>query len=276
MSHDVHPLVLNNGVRIPQLGFGVYKVPEAATRDAVLTAFAAGYRHVDTAALYRNERGVGEAVRESGLPRDEVFVTSKVWNDDHGYDATLRAFDASMERLGLDVLDLYLIHWPVPRLDRYVDTWRALEQLYRDGRVRAIGVSNFQPDHLRRLLDRTDVVPVVNQVELHPYLQQEKLRVAHEELGLLTEAWAPLAGGGELLADQVVLGLADKHARTPAQVVLRWHLQLGNVVIPKSVTPARIAENIAVFDFALDEDDMAVLASLDREGRTGAHPDHLG
>ena len=276
MSHDVHPLVLNNGVRIPQLGFGVYKIPEAATRDAVLTAFAAGYRHVDTAALYRNERGVGEAVRESGLPRDEVFVTSKVWNDDHGYDATLRAFDASMERLGLDVLDLYLIHWPVPRLDRYVDTWRALEQLYRDGRVRAIGVSNFQPDHLRRLLDRTDVVPVVNQVELHPYLQQEKLRVAHEELGLLTEAWAPLARGGELLADQVVLGLADKHARTPAQVVLRWHLQLGNVVIPKSVTPARIAENIAVFDFALDEDDMAVLASLDREGRTGAHPDHLG
>jgi len=276
MSHDVHPLVLNNGVRIPQLGFGVYKIPEAATRDAVLTAFAAGYRHIDTAALYRNERGVGEAVRESGLPRDEVFVTSKVWNDDHGYDATLRAFDASMERLGLDVLDLYLIHWPVPRLDRYVDTWRALEQLYRDGRVRAIGVSNFQPDHLRRLLDRTDVVPVVNQVELHPYLQQEKLRVAHEELGLLTEAWAPLARGGELLADQVVLGLADKHARTPAQVVLRWHLQLGNVVIPKSVTPARIAENIAVFDFALDEDDMAVLASLDREGRTGAHPDHLG
>ena len=276
MSHDVHPLVLNNGVRIPQLGFGVYKIPEAATRDAVLTAFASGYRHIDTAALYRNERGVGEAVRESGLPRDEVFVTSKVWNDDHGYDATLRAFDASMERLGLDVLDLYLIHWPVPRLDRYVDTWRALEQLYRDGRVRAIGVSNFQPDHLRRLLDRTDVVPVVNQVELHPYLQQEKLRVAHEELGLLTEAWAPLARGGELLADQVVLGLADKHARTPAQVVLRWHLQLGNVVIPKSVTPARIAENIAVFDFALDEDDMAVLASLDREGRTGAHPDHLG
>ena len=276
MSHDVHPLVLNNGVRIPQLGFGVYKIPEAATRDAVLTAFASGYRHIDTAALYRNERGVGEAVRESGLPRDEVFVTSKVWNDDHGYDATLRAFDASMERLELDVLDLYLIHWPVPRLDRYVDTWRALEQLYRDGRVRAIGVSNFQPDHLRRLLDRTDVVPVVNQVELHPYLQQEKLRVAHEELGLLTEAWAPLARGGELLADQVVLGLADKHARTPAQVVLRWHLQLGNVVIPKSVTPARIAENIAVFDFALDEDDMAVLASLDREGRTGAHPDHLG
>ena len=276
MSHDVHPLVLNNGVRIPQLGFGVYKIPEAATRDAVLTAFAAGYRHIDTAALYRNERGVGEAVRESGLPRDEVFVTSKVWNDDHGYDATLRAFDASMERLGLDVLDLYLIHWPVPRLDRYVDTWRALEQLYRDGRVRAIGVSNFQPDHLRRLLDRTDVVPVVNQVELHPYLQQEKLRVAHEELGLLTEAWAPLARGGELLADQVVLGLADKHARTPAQVVLRWHLQLGNVVIPKSITPARIAENIAVFDFALDEDDMAVLASLDRERRTGAHPDHLG
>ena len=162
------------------------------------------------------------------------------------------------------------------RLDRYVDTWRALEQLYRDGRVRAIGVSNFQPDHLRRLLDRTDVVPVVNQVELHPYLQQQKLRVAHEELGLITEAWAPLARGGDLLADDAVLGLADKHARTPAQVVLRWHVQLGNVVIPKSVTPARIAENIAVFDFALDEDDMAVLASLDGDGRTGAHPDHLG
>ena len=273
MSNDIPDLLLNNGIEIPQLGFGVYKIPPEDTKGAVLTAFDAGYRHVDTAALYRNEAGVGQAVRESGLMRDDVFVTTKVWNDDQGYDETLRAFDASMERLGLEVLDLYLIHWPMPGRDLFPATWQAMEQLYKDGRIRAIGVSNFQPTHLRRLLDRSDVVPVVNQVELHPYLQQEEVRRTHEELGIITQAWGPLARGGDLLTDPVVLRLADKHARSAAQVVLRWHVQLGNIVIPKSVTPERIRENAAIFDFALDDDDMSAIAGLDRGHRTGADPD---
>ncbi len=272
---SVPNLVLNNGVEIPQLGFGVFKVPPEETRQAVLTALETGYRHIDTAKLYENEAAVGAAVRDSGLMRDEIFVTTKVWNTDQGYDATLRAFDASLERLGLDVLDLYLIHWPAPARELYVDTWRAMEQLYRDGRVRAIGVSNFQPDHLRRLLDRCDVVPVINQVELHPYLQQNEARKAHEELGVLTEAWAPIARGGALLEDPVITALADKHARTPAQVVLRWHIELGNVVIPKSVTPARVVENFSIFDFALDGADLAEIAALDRGERTGPDPDRL-
>jgi diketogulonate reductase-like aldo/keto reductase len=269
-------LTLNNGVDIPQVGYGVFKIPAEETSKAVLTALDTGYRHVDTARLYRNEDAVGAAVRESGLPRDEVFVTSKVWNDDHGYDPTLRAFDASLARLGLDVLDLYLIHWPVPAQDQYVDTWRALERIYQDGRARAIGVSNFQPEHLRRLVDASEVVPAVNQVELHPYLQQRELRRLHEELGIHTEAWGPIARGGELLGDDTVTAVAARHGRTPAQVVLRWHVQLGNLVIPKSVTPSRMAENIALFDFALDEEDMAALATLDRDHRTGPHPDRLG
>ena len=268
-------VVLNNGVEIPQVGFGVWRVPSAETQQAVATALEAGYRHIDTAKLYGNEEAVGTAVRESGLDRDEVFVTTKVWNTDQGYDATLHAFEASMERLGFDVLDLYLIHWPVPAQDTAAETWRAMERLYLDGRIRAIGVSNFQPDHLRRLLDRSGVVPVVNQVELHPYLQQVNVRKADEELGVVTEAWSPIAKGGELLADQTVTGLADKHGRTPAQVVLRWHLQLGNVVIPKSVTPERIAENLDVFGFELDDQDMAAIGALDRNGRTGPHPERL-
>jgi 2,5-diketo-D-gluconate reductase A len=268
----VPTIELNNGVTIPQLGFGVFLVPPGETEAAVATALATGYRHIDTAKLYDNEEAVGEAVRESGLIRDEVFVTSKLWNTDQGYDTTLRAFDASMQRLGFDVLDLYLIHWPAPARDAYVETWRAMEQLYTDGRIRAIGVSNFQPDHLRRLLDRSDVVPVINQVELHPYLQQTEVRKANEELGVLTEAWGPIARGGELLQDPVIAGLADKHARTPAQVVLRWHIELGNVVIPKSVTPARIQENIDIFDFALDSADLDAIAALDRGQRTGPDP----
>ncbi|HET6627024.1 MAG TPA: aldo/keto reductase [Nocardioidaceae bacterium] len=268
-------LVLNNGVEIPQLGFGVFKVPADETKQAVATAFDAGYRHLDTAKLYDNEAAVGEAVAESGLPRDEVFVTTKLWNTDQGYDSTLRAFDASMDRLGFDVLDLYLIHWPMPAQDLYVESWRAMEQLYRDGRIRAIGVSNFQPDHLRRLLDKCEVVPVINQIELHPYLQQDKARTAHDELGVLTEAWGPLARGGELLQDPVITGLADKHGRTPAQVVLRWHVELGNVVIPKSVTSSRVQENFDIFGFGLDETDMAAIAGLDRGERTGPDPDRL-
>ena len=272
---SVPNLILNNGIEIPQLGFGVFKVPAGGTKEAVLKALQTGYRHIDTARLYGNEAEVGEAVRESGLDRDAVFVTTKVWNDDQGYDATMRAFDASMDRLGFDVLDLYLVHWPVPHQDLYVDTWRAMEKLYRDGRIRAIGVSNFNPDHLRRLVEETDVVPVLNQVELHPYLQQEAVRKTDESLDVRTEAWGPIARGGELLADPVIVRLADKHGKTPAQVVLRWHIELGNVVIPKSVTPSRIEENFDVFGFELDEEDMAAIAELERGQRTGPDPDEL-
>ncbi len=268
-------LALNNGVEIPQLGYGVFQVPPDETKQAVLMALDAGYRHIDTAMAYDNEAGVGEAVRESELDRDAVFVTSKLANPDHGYDSTLRAFDVSMERLGFDVLDLYLIHWPIPAKDLYFDTWRAMEELYLDGRIRSIGVSNFQPDHLRRLCDKSEVVPVLNQVELHPYLQQEEVRRTNEELGALTEAWSPIAQGGQLLEDEVVTSLADKHGRTPAQIVLRWHIELGNVVIPKSVTPSRVKENAEIFDFSLDDDDMAVLRGLDRGERTGPDPDHF-
>ena len=271
-------LLLNNGVEIPQLGFGVFKIPEDRTREAVLTALDAGYRHIDTARLYGNEAAVGaainDAVADSGLLRDEIFVTTKVWNDDQGYDETLRAFDASVGRLGLDVLDLYLIHWPVPGRDRYADTWRAMEKLYLDGRIRAIGVSNFEPEHLRRLCDKAEVVPVINQVELSPYLQQAEVRATNEELGVLTQAWGPIARGGDLLADEVIGRIAEKHGRTPAQVVLRWHIELGNVVIPKSVTPSRIQQNIDIFDFALDSADLDAIADLDRGQRTGPDPNH--
>jgi 2,5-diketo-D-gluconate reductase A len=268
-------VVLNNGIEIPQVGFGVWRVPRAETQWAVKTALDAGYRHIDTAKLYGNEDGVGAAVRASGLDRDAVFVTSKVWNSDQGYDATLRAFDATMDRLGFDSLDLYLIHWPRPEAGTATSTWRAMERLYADGRIRAIGVSNFRPEDLRRLLDTADVVPTVNQVELHPYLQQRGTRAANDAAGIATEAWAPIAKGGDLLRDPVVTGLAEKHERTPAQVVLRWHLQLDTIVIPKSVTPSRIEENIDVFDFDLDAADMAAIAGLDREGRTGPHPAHV-
>ena len=268
----VPDVVLNNGVSMPQLGYGVFRVPDDDTERAVLAALDAGYRSIDTASLYGNETGVGRALSASGLARDHFFVTTKVWNDDQGYDSTLRAFDASLGRLGLEHVDLYLIHWPKPSLDRYVDTWRALEKLYADRRVRAIGVSNFQPDHLRRLLDETDVVPAVNQVELHPDLQQEQLRRFHAEHGVVTEAWSPL-GQGLALRHPVVAELAHRHGRTPAQVVLRWHLQLGNVVIPKSTTPSRIRENIGLFDFALADADMSALAALESGTRLGPDPD---
>ena len=270
---SVPNVILNNGIEIPQLGFGVWRVPAEETRRVVGEALDAGYRHIDTAKLYGNEDAVGAAVRESGLDRDAVFVTSKVWNDDQGYDATLRAFVATMQRLGFDVLDLYLIHWPMPEHGLAGDTWRAMERLYLDGRIRAIGVSNFHPHHLRALLDHAEVVPTVNQVELHPYLQQDDVRAANDDHGIATEAWAPLARGGELLADPVVRRLAEKHDRTPAQVVLRWHIQSGTIVIPKSVTPSRIKENVDIFDFELDDDDMADVRGLDREHRTGMHPD---
>ncbi|MEU3270828.1 aldo/keto reductase [Saccharomonospora sp. NPDC006951] len=272
----VDQVELNNGVRMPQLGFGVYKIPEAEAKDAVLTAFETGYRSIDTATLYKNERAVGEAVTTSGLPREEVFLTTKLWNTDQGHDAALAAFDASLRELGLDYVDLYLIHWPVPSRDTYVETWRALEKIAGDGRARAIGVSNFQIPHLRRLIDETGVTPAVNQIELHPWLQQAPLREFHAAHGIATEAWGPIARGGARLGGNEVIGaIAAKHGKTPAQIVLRWHLDLGTIAIPKSVTPHRIAENFDVGGFTLDERDLAAIATLDEGLRLGPDPDTL-
>ena len=270
---SVPVLELNNGVRMPQLGYGVFQIPGPETTAAVKAALDAGYRSIDTAAIYGNEAGVGQAIAESGIARDELFVTTKLWNSAQGYDSTLKAFDESLAKLGLEQLDLYLIHWPTPKRDKFLDTWKAFEKLYADGRVRAIGVSNFQPAHLERLLDASDVVPAVNQIELHPYLQQQEVREFDAKHGIATEAWSPLAKGGGLLGDPAVADLAVKHSRTPAQIVLRWHLQLGNIVIPKSVTPSRIAENFDVFGFTLSEDEMESLSPLDRGERTGPDPD---
>ncbi|MER5481371.1 aldo/keto reductase [Streptomyces sp. NPDC002734] len=271
---SVPTVTLNNGVEIPQLGFGVFQVPDEETTAAVAAALEAGYRSIDTAAIYGNEAGVGKAIADSDIAREDLFVTTKVWNSEQGYDATLRAFDESLAKLGLDHVDLYLIHWPTPARDLYLDTWRAFERLAADGRIRAAGVSNFQPAHLRRLLEHSSLVPAVNQVELHPALQQAELRAVHAELGIATEAWSPLAQGA-VLGEEAIVSLAERHGRTPAQIVLRWHLQLGNVVIPKSVTPARIAENIDVFGFTLDDEEMASLAALDRGLRTGPDPDEF-
>lgn len=271
----VPTVTLDNGVEIPQLGLGVWQIDDADTPAALRAAFAGGYRHVDTASVYGNESGVGKAVAESGLPREEIFVTTKLWNSNQGYDSTLRAFDASLGRLGLEQVDLYLIHWPAPRKDRYVDTWRAFEQLYADKRVRSIGVSNFQIPHLERLFEQSGVRPQVNQIELHPGLPQDELRAFHAENDIVTEAWSPLAQGA-LLSHPVLAELAGKHGKSPAQVVLRWHIQLGNVVFPKSANPGRMAENIDVFDFGLDNDDMAAIADLEDGRRTGLDPDRFG
>ncbi|MFD5866413.1 aldo/keto reductase [Agromyces sp. NPDC127015] len=267
------PLVpLADGHAIPQLGYGLYKVPAHDAAQLAGVAIATGYRHLDTAAFYENEQGVGAAVRAAEVPRDELFVTSKVWKDDNGYDEALRAFDASMGRLGLDRLDLFLIHWPVPSTDRYVDTWRALVRLRDEGRVRSIGVSNFHAHHLDRIIGETGVAPVVNQVELHPRLPQAALREFHAARGIRTEAWSPLARG-RLLDDPVLARLSTAHGRSPAQIVLRWHVQIGNVVIPKASSPERIRENLDVFDFELGVDDLAAIASLETGERTGRDPD---
>ncbi|HEY6422975.1 MAG TPA: aldo/keto reductase [Pseudonocardiaceae bacterium] len=263
---------LNNGVQIPQLGFGVFLVPPADTERMVSTALEIGYRSIDTAAAYQNEEGVGRAIASSGLARDEIFVTTKLWNAQHGYEQALRAYDASLKRLGLDAVDLYLIHWPVPAADKYVETWKALEKLASDGRVRAIGVSNFAAEHLARLVTETSTVPAVNQVELHPYFPQIELRAVHAEYGIATEAWSPLAQGGKLLSDATITRLAQRHGVAPAQIVLRWHLQIGNIVIPKSANPARIRENRDVFNFDLTPADLTAIATLETAHRIGPDP----
>jgi len=273
MAHTtaIPALRLHDGVEIPQLGFGVFQVPPAQTQGVVETALEIGYRHIDTAAAYRNEAEVGAAVKASGLDRDEVFVTTKLWNSEQGYDSTMRAFERSLRQLETDYVDLYLIHWPVPSGDRYLDTWRAFERIQSEGGARTIGVSNFRVEDLERLRAEAVQLPTVNQIELHPRLAQRDLRAWHGEHGIATEAWSPLAQA-DVLDERTIETIAANHGRTPAQVVLRWHLQLGNVVIPKSATPERIHENIEIFDFELSEDDLDAIAQLDAGQRTGPDP----
>lgn len=264
-------VLLHNGVKMPYFGLGVYKVEEGnEVIESVKTALEVGYRAIDTAALYENEEGVGKAIKESGIPREEIFVTTKVWNTDHGYEKTLKAFDKSISKLGLDYVDLYLIHWPGK--DTFIDTWRALEKLYRDGRVRAIGVSNFKPHHLQTLMEHSEEKPVINQVELHPYFQQKDLREFCKQHDIVVEAWSPL-GRGQVLDDPVLAEIGKKYGKTPAQVTLRWHLQNDIVIIPKSVTPSRIKENADIFDFELTAEDMEQIDQLDKNTRLFKDPD---
>jgi 2,5-diketo-D-gluconate reductase A len=265
-------VTLNNGVEIPQLGFGVFKVKPTETVSAVTTALRVGYRHIDTAEMYGNEKEVGLAITASGLDRDDVFVTSKLNNNHHPYSDALAAFDRTLSDLGLEYVDLFLIHWPLPAVGDFVETWRALESVYRDDRARAIGVSNFHADHLRRLLDETELVPAVNQIEAHPYLTQEPLRAFNASHGIKTEAWSPLARG-RVLDDPTIKDVVHRTGRTAAQVVLRWHIQLGNIVFPKSVRLDRIEENFNIFEFELSGEDMAAISKLDRGERTGPDPD---
>ncbi len=265
---------LNNGVEIPQLGFGVFQIPPDEVVEPVRSAIESGYRLIDTAAAYGNEEGVGKAIAEAGVPREELFLTTKLWNTDHGHDEALRAFDTSLGKLGVDSVDLYLIHWPLPSRGRYVETWQALEKIYADGRARAIGVSNFTEPHLRRLLAESGVVPAVNQIELHPRFNQADLRAFHAEHSIVTEAWSPIGQGQGLLQDPVVTGIAQAVDRTPAQVVLRWHLQLGNVAIPKSTHAERIRANIEVFDFELTAAQMGELSGM-AGSRLGPDPEQF-
>jgi 2,5-diketo-D-gluconate reductase A len=265
-------LSLHDGIEIPQLGFGVFQVPPEQTQEVVELAFEAGYRHIDTAGAYRNEKGVGAALAASGLPREDVFITTKLWNSEQGHDSTLAAFEGSLGRLGLDHVDLYLIHWPVPSQDRFVETWRAFERIHEEEGARSTGVSNFRIEDLERLEAETDTRPTINQIELHPLFQQSELRAWHKEHRIATEAWSPLAQG-EVLDDETIAQIAERHGKTPAQAILRWHLQLGNVVIPKSVTPERIRENLELFDFELSDEEMAAIEQLDGGGRTGPDPE---
>src|SRR5579875_818354 len=270
---DQPTVTLNTGATMPQLGFGVFQVPPEDVEKVVSTALETGYRSIDTAAMYRNEEGVGRAIANSAIPRDELFITTKLDNGAHKAGEAERGFDESLKKLGLDYLDLYLIHWPLPKADKYVTAWTDLEKIVSDGRAKAIGVSNFQPAHLDRLAEETSTVPALNQIELHPYFVQEELRRYDAEHGIATEAWSPLGQGGDILEDQTVSGIAEKYGVGPAQVIIRWHLQLGNVVIPKSVTPERIRSNFDVFGFELADDDMAAVTGLDRDERLGPHPD---
>lgn len=264
---------LNSGIDMPVIGLGVWKASDEEAETAVATAIGAGYTSIDTAAIYRNERGVGRGIARSGVGRDKLFVTTKVWNDSQGYDATLKAFDDSLDKLGLDHVDLYLIHWPAASKGLYAETWRALEELNREGRARSIGVSNFLIPHLERLFDESDVKPALNQIELHPTMQQPELRAFHAKHGIATEAWSPLAQGAVEIP--AIVAIARRLGRTPAQVILRWHVQLGTIAIPKSVTPSRIAENIDIFGFELTGADMAAIARLDAGNRLGPHPDRM-
>jgi 2,5-diketo-D-gluconate reductase A len=269
---EVPTITLNNGVVIPQLGFGVFQITPDDTKQATLDALEVGYRHIDTAEMYGNEKQVGEAVAASGLDRSEIFVTSKLNNGFHARDAALAAFDGTLEALGFDYLDLFLIHWPLPTISDFVETWKAMQEIYESGRVKAIGVSNFQAAHLQRLFDQTSIVPAVNQIEVHPYLAQDTLRAFDAAHGIATEAWSPIAQG-KVLGDEVIVSIAEKVGKTPAQVTLRWHIQRGDIVFPKSVTRSRVEENFAIFDFELADDDIKSITELDRNERTGPDPD---
>ncbi|HEX7544068.1 MAG TPA: aldo/keto reductase [Candidatus Limnocylindrales bacterium] len=265
---------LNNGVDIPQLGFGVFQIPPQDTRAATLEALKVGYRHIDTAEMYGNEREVGEGVRDSGIDRSEVFVTSKLNNGFHAPEDALAAFELSLKVMKFDYLDLFLIHWPLPAVGDFVETWKTLEEIYRSGRVRAIGVSNFQTHHIERLAAEATIVPAVNQIEIHPYFTQDDLRAFDREHGIATEAWSPIAQG-QVLDDPTIVGIAGRLDRSRAQVTLRWHIQRGDIVFPKSAHPKRIAENFALFDFELSDVDMAAITALHRNGRRGPNPDEF-
>lgn len=273
MTQQPATLSFHDGRSTPQLGLGVWQIDDALAPEVVKAALDIGYRSIDTAAIYGNERGVGQGIANAGIPREEIFVATKLWNDRHGHDISRSAFMESLEKLGLNYVDLYLIHWPVPKNDLYVQAWETLIQLRDEGLARSIGVCNFNINHLQRLLDETGVLPVVNQIELHPRFQQAQLREFHQEHDIVTEAWSPL-GQGVLWNDPTLNALARKHGRSVAQIMLRWHIQLGNMVIPKSVTPSRLVENFAVFDFTLSDDDMQAIAALDAaDGRTGPDPE---
>jgi 2,5-diketo-D-gluconate reductase A len=263
---------LNDHTTIPQIGFGLYLVEDQQTNSSVQEAFKAGYRSIDSAQIYQNEAGLGHAIKEGGIKREELYITTKIWNSEQGYDSTLKSFDVSMSKLGLEKLDLLLIHWPSAHRGLYMETWKAMIQLQRNGRVKSIGVSNFAIEHLKNILDGSSVVPVINQIELHPHFQQNELRAFHDQHNIKTESWSPL-GQGKVIADPVIKKIADKHKKTPAQVILRWHMENGLIAIPKSVTPARIVENIHIFDFKLDESDLAAIAKVDdKNGRIGPDP----
>jgi len=272
MATAVPNVRLNNGVDIPQLGFGVFQIKPRDTAEAVSTALQIGYRHFDTAEMYGNEKEVGQAIARSGIDRSEVFVTSKLNNNQHTFDDALRAFDQTLVALDMDQIDLFLLHWPLPTVNNFVERWKALERVYAEGRARSIGVSNFEAHHLQRLFEETEIVPAVNQIEVHPYFAQNDLLAFDAEHGIATEAWAPLVQGA-VLGDETVFDVAQTYGKTAAQVVLRWHVQRSSIVFPKSVTPARMRENFEIFDFELSDADMKRISSLDRDGRTGPEPD---